>query len=83
MIKKSENEKVIASFVAVILFLTFISLYVPGYAFLSILLLCVLFLLTLSYHWNFHQIIKPLNDLFYASLRRNGGSKSPPSDDEV
>jgi hypothetical protein len=80
--KKSENEKFIGSFATTLIFLSFISVYVPWYAFMPLLILAVIMLIALAYHWNFPQIVKPLNDLAYLLMRRLGSEKQPPSPDE-
>jgi hypothetical protein len=68
--RKSANEKFIGSFVAIIIFLSFISVYVPGYAFFEIFLLSLILLLALAFHWEFREVVGPIRDLFYFRLKR-------------
>lgn len=82
--RKSANEKFIVSAIAIIVFLAFISVYVPGYAFSGIFMLCIILLLAMAFHWEFPQIVLPLTNLFYFVLKSFAKkTDSSPSADET
>lgn len=79
--KRSLNEKFIASAAIVIVFLTFSSIYIPAYAFAAIFPVCLVLLIALAYHWDFPQIVRPLNDLLNHYMRKGQRAKSRSPDE--
>jgi hypothetical protein len=82
--KKGENQKFLVSFVVSIVFLYYVSITSPWYGFVLIFLLTITLITALAYHWNFPQVVKPLNDITNFVMRRFGSKASdPPKPDEI
>jgi hypothetical protein len=82
--KRSSNEKFLAFSVSVVVFLSFISVYIPSYAFAGVFLISLILLIAMAYHWDFPQVVQPLNDLFYGYMsKRKATPKSPDETDET